>query len=130
MTKAVGRHGKLHRHERLVVPIINRAVEGMVVGLVQHPLPDLIAHQTFDEIVPDHVLIEPAHLALRFHKDVAIKAKGCRIIIGVAGDQLQHHPIVEPQHCQLELRHDDVLIVTHVPNNRPSLTVAQQVRLM
>ena len=82
MSEAVCGHRKFYRHEGLMLPVVDRPVEFESVVLVQHTLPDFIAYETPDVVVPDYVLIEPADLLLGFVESLTIEGEGVSCCLG------------------------------------------------
>jgi len=112
VTEPVGGHAALDLNVRLVLP---RVVEPP--GL-QHPLVDFADHvvehrradQSFHEVVPDEVLVGPSDEPLRSTE----LDRGCRCC--VVADDLVAYGGVDQQERELQLRHDDVLVVAGFAN--------------
>ena len=122
----VGGDGELHRHVRVVVPLVEAAVNLGVPRVLSQHLPEhLLAHDAPQEVVDDDPLVVPAHDPLGGLEGVLAATLQARI----RGDEVNHF-VVELQHRQLPLADEGVLVVARITDQRGVLAVAGQIILV
>src|SRR5579872_2270326 len=113
MPEAVGGIGELNRNEW---PII-KAIESQSV--VQKLLYQSFANTQWQKFMHNNPLIMPAHQALRFAKNIG----GSHTL----PSQVIYNAIVEFEKSQVQLRDNEMHIVSRVTNQRPPLLIARQI---
>src|SRR5215211_8099821 len=115
MAKAIRRYRELDGDKWLVAPLVEFAPIGQDV--IHH----WFANGLFQKLVHDDPLVMPAYQALRLGEHLA----GMREP-EVALHMIHHH-VVEPEHRHVQLRDDQVLVITRIAEKRGTLVVPRQV---
>ena len=138
VAEAVRADRELDRHERLVLHPIDRlrggeAVDRLVLAVargtplgLEHGVDNVAADDPRQEVEGDCPLVMPADEALGLGEDVSRVMRAHRTG-QVASPDVVDDLVVEVEERQLELTHDDVLVVALVADQCPTLLVPGQV---
>src|SRR5215211_6955710 len=115
MAKAIRRYRELDGDKWLVAPLVEFAPIGQDV--IHH----WFANGLFQELVHDDPLVIPAYQALRLGEHLA-GMREPEVALHVI-----HHGVVEPEHRHVQLRDDQVLVISRIAEKRGTLVVPWQV---
>src|SRR5688572_11074803 len=125
MPKAVSRHRKLDRNQWIAFCVLQLSIMGIVElrSARQDLVHSFLADGQRKKFMNDNPLVMPADKALR-HLEYLL---GREITEALFGAQVIDDRVVKPQHGQMQLTDDDVLIVPAVADNGGIVDVARNI---